>query len=69
MENRQFKRGDRKSTNNWLRMRVAAQAFTVVAIFAFIQPTGRILEKLNDTSSEAIPMKTTSRHPVYRSDH
>lgn len=35
MATRQFKRGDRKSMNNWLRMRVAAQGFTVVAILTY----------------------------------
>lgn len=35
MATRQFKRGDRKSMNNWLRMRVAAQGFTLVAIMTY----------------------------------
>jgi len=35
MATRQFKRGDRKSMNNWLRMRVAAQGFTLVAILTY----------------------------------
>jgi len=35
MATRQFKRGDRKSMNNWLRMRVAAQGFTVFAILTY----------------------------------
>jgi type VI protein secretion system component VasK len=35
MATRQFKRGDRKSMNKWLRMRVAAQGFTVVAILTY----------------------------------
>jgi len=35
MAARQFKRGDRKSMNNWLRMRVAAQGFTLVAILTY----------------------------------
>lgn len=35
MATRQFKRGDRRSMNKWLRMRVAAQGFTVVAILTY----------------------------------
>jgi len=35
MATRQFKRGDRKSMNNWLRMRVAAQGLTLVAILTY----------------------------------
>ncbi|KAG8761096.1 Respiratory supercomplex factor 1, mitochondrial [Serendipita sp. 396] len=35
MATRQFRRGDRRSMNHWLRFRVAAQGFTVLAICSY----------------------------------
>ena len=35
MASRQFRRGDRVSMNRWLRLRVAAQGFTILAICTY----------------------------------
>lgn len=54
MATRQFKRGDRKSMNNWLRMRVAAQGFTVVAILTYA---------FKVRQDRGLPARLEGRHP------
>src|ERR1700761_1139510 len=55
MATRQYRRGNRQSMNHWLRFRVAAQGFTVLAICTYGFAIRRAREKAKEAGEETAP--------------